>query len=63
VTDPAKATGTPGEIQLAFDEAYRQLATRIGIFVNLPLEKLDHASLRHHLAEIGSMGRKAPSAA
>jgi arsenate reductase len=64
VTDPAKATGTPAEIQLAFDEAYRELATRIGIFVNLPLEKLDRVALHKHLSDIGAMSRgKEPSAA
>ena len=53
IPDPAKATGTPAEVQLAFDDAYRMLATRIGLLLALPLDKLDHASLHHHLAEIG----------
>ena len=53
--DPAKATGTPAEIQLAFDNAYRMLERRIGVFLSLPLEKLDRAALHHHLNEIGKL--------
>lgn len=66
VPDPARATGTPAEIQLAFDEAYRLLNTRIGVFAALPIDKLDHASLHQHLHQIGAMerpDRKTPSAA
>ncbi len=55
VPDPAEATGTPAEIQLAFDDAYRMLATRIGIFINLPLAKLDAISLQKHLHDIGKI--------
>jgi hypothetical protein len=33
------------------------LATRIGVFLSLPLEKLDRAALHHHLKEIGAMER------
>jgi arsenate reductase len=57
IPDPAKATGTPAEVQLAFDQAYRLLATRIGVFLSLPLEKLDRASLHHRLDQIGAMER------
>jgi protein-tyrosine-phosphatase len=64
VPDPAKATGTPAEVQLAFDEAYRMLERRIAVFLALPLDKLDRAALHHHLSEIGrSHGASAPSAA
>jgi arsenate reductase len=65
VPDPTKATGGPAEIQLAFDSAYRMLATRIGILLNLPIEKLDHAALHGHLKAIGEAGRAAspPTAA
>jgi arsenate reductase len=58
VPDPAAATGTDAEIQLAFDDAYRMLATRIGTFVNLPMDKLDRATLRQRLSDIGKIGRK-----
>ncbi len=53
VPDPARATGTPAEIALAFDETYRLLATRIGLFVSLPLDKLAHVALHQHLRDIG----------
>lgn len=53
IPDPAVATGSQAEVQLAFDEAYRQLANRIGIFVNLPFAKLDRASLHRELRDIG----------
>lgn len=54
VPDPAAATGTPAEIQLAFDDAYRMMERRIGIFVNLP--HLDDISLHHRLHDIGKIG-------
>jgi len=57
IPDPAKATGTPAEIQLAFDQAYRMLATRMAVFLALPIEKLDRASLHQHLHDIGAMDR------
>lgn len=57
IPDPAKATGTPAEIQLAFADAYRLLSNRIGVFVNLPIAKLDRAALHHRLREIGEMDR------
>jgi arsenate reductase (thioredoxin) len=53
VPDPDKATGTHAEIGLAFAEAFRMLATRIGIFTNLPMAKLDKLSLQKHLHDIG----------
>ena len=56
VPDPATAAGTPAQIQLAFDDAYRMLATRIGIFVNLP--NLDDVSLHHRLHDIGKVSHK-----
>jgi protein-tyrosine-phosphatase len=55
VPDPDKATGTHAEIGLAFADAFRMLSTRIGIFVNLPLDKLDKLSLHQHLHNIGKV--------
>jgi arsenate reductase (thioredoxin) len=51
--DPALATGNDAEIALAFADAYRMLSNRIGVFVNLPLAKLDRLSLQRRLNEIG----------
>jgi arsenate reductase len=53
IPDPAEATGTPAEIALAFNEAYRLLSQRIGIFTALPLRSLDKLSLQSRLREIG----------
>jgi len=58
VPDPAAATGSPAQVQLAFDDAYRMLASRIGIFINLPMDKLDRAALRQRLHDIGKIGRE-----
>ncbi len=60
IPDPAAATGSPAEIQLAFDDAYRMLATRIGIFVNLRLDKLDAMSLQNRLHDIGRIDDRNP---
>jgi protein-tyrosine-phosphatase len=51
--DPAKAAGSEAERAFAFDDCYRMLNQRIGIFVNLPLESLSGLSLQRHLDEIG----------
>lgn len=54
VPDPAAATGTEAEIRFAFADALRMLSNRINIFVNLPIDKLDHMSLQKKLKEIGA---------
>jgi arsenate reductase (thioredoxin) len=53
VPDPAEARGSEAEIGLAFKDAYRMLAQRIGIFIALPIRSLDKLSLRQKLLEIG----------
>jgi protein-tyrosine-phosphatase len=59
--DPAKAAGKVAERALAFDDCFRVLNQRIGIFVNLPLEKLSKLALQDQLREIGNV-RAAKSA-
>lgn len=59
--DPAKATGTEAERAFAFDDCFRMLNQRIGIFVNLPLDSLSKLSLQKELDAIGHVSRKAPS--
>jgi protein-tyrosine-phosphatase len=61
VPDPAKATGTDAEKAFAFDDCFRMLNQRIGIFVSLPLSSLSKLSLQKELDAIGRMRRKAPS--
>ena len=55
IPDPAAATGSPAEIALAFDNAYRMLSQRIGAFAALPIAALDRLTLRKRLQEIGRM--------
>jgi arsenate reductase len=55
IPDPAAAEGNDAEIALAFDEAYRMLTTRIGVFTALPIATLDHVALDRRLREIGAM--------
>ncbi len=59
--DPAKAQGTEAERNLAFADTMRMLTQRIGIFVNLPLDKLSKLSLQKQLDEIGRLRREASS--
>lgn len=53
IPDPATATGSPAQISVAFTEAARQLRSRITLFLELPLERLDQLALRTRLREIG----------
>ena len=53
VPDPAEARGSEAEISLAFKDAYRMLAQRIGIFTALPIRSLGKLSLQQKLHEIG----------
>jgi arsenate reductase (thioredoxin) len=55
IPDPAAATGSAAEVALAFKDAYRMLAQRIGAFTALPIQSLDRMSLQHRLGEIGRM--------
>jgi len=55
IPDPADATGSPAQIAHAFNDAYRMLSQRIGIFTALPLASLDRLSLQRRLAEIGAL--------
>jgi arsenate reductase (thioredoxin) len=55
IPDPAEAKGSPSEIALAFQEAYRMLHLRIAAFAALPLQSLDQALLQKKLKEIGCM--------
>ena len=53
VPDPAAAAGSEAEIALAFNNTYRMLNQRIGIFTALPIAKIDHLSLQKKLKDIG----------
>ncbi len=58
--DPAEAEGSAAEIGLASADAYRMLANRINLFLNLPLESLDRLSLLRRMDDIGKT-RDAPA--
>ena len=53
VDDPARVEGTDEEKRKAFMRAFSALSTRINLFLNLPLAKLDRLALTKRLKEIG----------
>ena len=53
IADPAAATGSPADIDRAFQNAFRALNNRIQLFVSLPIASLDRPALQRQLAEIG----------
>jgi len=57
--DPAAVQGSEAVKRAAFAEAYRMLANRISIFVNLPLASLDKLTLQKRLDEIGRQRNQA----
>ena len=54
--DPAQVEGDEAQ-KKAVSDAFMQLNRRIGIFVNLPLEKLARQSLQKELDDIGTLPR------
>lgn len=54
IPDPAHVEGDEAK-RVAFKKAYEQLARRIQLFMNLPIEKLDKLVLKEKLAEIGRL--------
>jgi arsenate reductase (thioredoxin) len=63
IPDPAAATGSPAEVALAFNDAYRMLHQRIEAFTALPLRSLDQLSLQSKLREIGGLSGATATAA
>jgi len=53
VADPAAVEGSDAEKRRAFMKAFSALATRINLFLALPLEKLERQALAAKLQEIG----------
>lgn len=51
--DPAAVKGSRIERMRAFEEVFRILERRIGIFISLPISSLDDLSLRERIREIG----------
>lgn len=59
VQDPAAAQGADEDKRKAFLKAFTQLSTRINLFLNLPIDKLDRMALKVRLDEIGKGRAKA----
>lgn len=57
VDDPARVEGTDEVRQKAFMRAFSELSTRINLFLNLPLARLDRIAIKAKLEEIGSGAR------
>ena len=53
VPDPAAVQGSDAEKRKAFLDVFTRLSTRIRLFVDLPIEKLEHAALKKKLQDIG----------
>jgi len=62
VADPAAVEGTAMEKAAAFRKAFKELETRIKLFMSLPIDSLDDMTLKAKLREIGnSEGATKPS--
>lgn len=53
VPDPAAVEGSDDVKRKAFFVAFNQLSNRIGLFANLPIDKLDRIKLQKALRDIG----------
>lgn len=58
IEDPAAAEGDDEDKRKAFSLALAQLNRRLSIFISLPVEKLDHLSLKKQLDDIGRLREK-----
>ena len=56
IQDPAAVQGTDEQKRKAFLRAFGDLATRIDLFMSLPIGKLDRLVLKKKLEEIGRTG-------
>lgn len=52
VEDPVEAKGSDDDKRRAFSDVFMTLRTRVGLLVNLPIEKLDRLSLQKELHSI-----------
>jgi arsenate reductase len=55
IQDPAAVQGAEGEKRKAFLRAFTELTTRINLFMNLPIARLDRLALKTKLEEIGRL--------
>ena len=52
--DPADFEGNEAEKEKAFKKAMMEISQRIGLFLNIPIEKLDRMALEKRVREIGT---------
>ena len=53
IPDPAAVKGTPEEISRAFRDAFVLLDRRIGLFLSLPLARLERLAIQKEIERIG----------
>jgi arsenate reductase (thioredoxin) len=53
IPDPAAATGTEIQKRAAFQQAYKKLSNRIGLFLSLPFASLDRVRTKREMDAIG----------
>jgi arsenate reductase len=53
IPDPAAVTGSPDEIDRAFRDAFMALDRRIGLFLCLPIARLDKLAIKREIDRIG----------
>jgi arsenate reductase len=58
VPDPASVVGAQGERVQAFRDAYRQLESRIKLFVALPIDKLERLAVKREVDRIGRVSQE-----
>lgn len=58
--DPAAAQGSDEEKRRVFEKVFRQISTRIHMFISLPLAALDKAAIHRELKEIGATAPTPP---
>ena len=51
--DPAAAIGTDEEKRAVFHKVFRQIMTRMNVFVSLPLHMLEKNAIQHEIKAIG----------
>jgi arsenate reductase len=53
VPDPAAVKGTPEEIERAFNDTFVVLDRRIGLFLALPMARLEELAIHKEIERIG----------
>ena len=51
--DPASVEGSDEEKRDAFKKVFHEIRSRVSAFAQLPLESLDHLSIKHEMDKIG----------